>query len=80
MLELQADDLETIEHYFKYDTTEKAELKISMLLSKLFDNVYADSTRLKEYFTPLSKEYAIRIVNGLKNHSLKGVFPLTDTM
>ncbi|BCJ94379.1 hypothetical protein acsn021_19480 [Anaerocolumna cellulosilytica] len=80
MLELQADDMETIAHYFKHDTVEKAELKIEMLLSKLFDNVYTERTALKDYFAPLSKDYAIRIVNGLNHHSLKGIFYITDTL
>ncbi len=80
MLELHRNDLELIQNFFGNDKEEKAEQKIRMLISKLFYNGYHGNGEMEKYFLNTSKEYAVRIVNGIQNHSLNGVFNLTDAV
>ena len=78
MLELQKNDMELIGSFFGDASEEKAEEKIRMLISKLFRSGFPENAELEEYFLTTSKEYAVRIVNGIKNNALAGVFDLTD--
>jgi hypothetical protein len=80
MLKLQRNDMELIKGFFGDASEEKAEQKIRMLISKLFRSGFPENTELEEYFLSTSKEYAFRIVNGIKYNSLAGVFDLTDSM
>lgn len=77
-LELVSDDLEIIQKFFEGDPAEKAEQKVRMLMSQLFHIGYSGNGDMDEYFQITSKDYAVRIVNGIKNHCLDGVFYLTD--
>lgn len=80
MLELQTTDIESIENFFENDSVDKAEQKIRMLLSKLFIQGFRASTEMEDYFLNLSREFAVRIINGSQSHSLMGVFNITNTM
>lgn len=71
---LTKEDLPAVERYFKEDTGETAERKISSLLSDMFRKVYADEGEMERYFCHLGREYAVRILNGLKYNSLPETF------
>lgn len=72
-LELEKNDLELIKTFFENDNVERAEQKIGVLIVKLFDSGFAGNTEMKKYFLNMSREYAFRIVNGIKNNSLVGM-------
>jgi hypothetical protein len=63
-------DLPAVEEYFKGDSEETAERKINSLLSAMFRKVYFDGGEMERYFRHLGREYAVRILNGLKHNSL----------
>ncbi len=77
MLELQADDEDMLESFFGNDSAEKAEQKIRMLISKLINRIFQGSAGIENYFLNTSNEYAVRIVNGIRNHSLGRVFGMS---
>jgi hypothetical protein len=78
MLELQTNALKLIQSHFAGDNTEKAEQKIRMLISQLVRNGFSGNSEMEEYFLNTSNDYAVRIVNGIRHHSLNGVFYLND--
>lgn len=74
-LELQKNDGELIKSYFENDNEERAEEKIRILISNLFENGFPGNDELEKYFLNTSKDHVIRILNGIQNSSLNGVFP-----
>lgn len=72
-LELEKNDLELIKTFFENDDVERAKQKIEVLIVKLFDIGFTGNTKIKKYFLNTSREYAFRIVNGIKNNSLVGM-------
>ncbi|MGB8456024.1 MAG: DUF6179 domain-containing protein [Anaerocolumna sp.] len=80
MLELQTKDMDFIQSYFADDNVEKAEQKIRMLISQLVRNGFNTNPEMEEYFLNASNDYAVRIVNGIRYHSLNGVFYLNDVV
>lgn len=75
---LTSRDLSDIKQYFKGDSEDTAENKINCLLSDMFQNVFCDDGNMEEYFKVLGKDYAVRIVNGIKNDSLAAVFSVAE--
>lgn len=80
LLELTNDDLESIEIYFRGDSVEKAEMKIRMLMSQLFIMGFSGNQEMEEYFLSISADYAVIIVNALKNHCLDNIFYISDAI
>lgn len=79
-LKLNHGDMAAIEEFFRKDTAEKVEQKIRMLIVKLFDKAFQGNKDMKEYFLYSTSDYAVRILNGIKNNCLDTVFYLTSTM
>ncbi|ROR23935.1 hypothetical protein EDD66_11266 [Mobilisporobacter senegalensis] len=77
-LELQKNDINFIQSYFENDRKEKAEEKIRKLISDLFGIGYHGNREMETYFLNISNDYAVRIINGIQNHSLNRVFHLCD--
>ncbi|SHO43282.1 DUF6179 domain-containing protein [Anaerocolumna xylanovorans] len=73
-LRLTKKDLSAVEEYFKGDSEETAEMKINSLLSDMFRRVYFDNGEMERYFCYLGREYAVRILNGLRHNSLPQIF------
>jgi hypothetical protein len=78
VLEIQTNELTLIQSFFDKDKEEKAEQKIRMLITKLIEIGYNGNKKMEQYFLGMSKDYAVRIIQGIKNNSLGGVFNLTD--
>lgn len=75
---LSEGDLMAVKQYFKDDSEAAAEKKIGGLLSDMFQNVFGDDGEMEEYFSYLGKEYAIRILNGIRHDSLPATFYLPE--
>lgn len=76
---LSEKDLPVIKEYFGEDSEETAQDKINNLLSGMFQKVFHDSDGvMEEYFEGLGKEYAFRILNGIRNDSLAAIFYLPE--
>lgn len=75
---LTESDLSGIKQYFIEDNETAAENKINSLLSDMFQNVFCDKGDMEEYFKILGKDFAVRIVNGIRNDSLPAVFSVTS--
>jgi len=71
-LNLRADDHQEIKEYFRNDSREKIQQKISAIISLILKKLHkADSTG---YFQRAADGYALRIQIGLENDSLEAVF------
>lgn len=75
-LNLVETDIEAIEQYFYGDDLITAEGKIKHILRLLFQQVFSGNEEMELYFIQGSKDYAVRIMNGIQNNSLSGVFGL----
>lgn len=73
-LELDKDDVVQIEEYFENDGEEEIEEKVRMLIKLLFTRLFPNDTEMKRYFLKISSDYAVRIMNGMRYHSISGVF------
>lgn len=78
ILELTRSDLKSLNFYFGEDSEEELEHKVRSLLKILFQKVFQDNGVMEEYFSSLSRDYAVRIRNGIQNHSLEEIFYLNE--
>lgn len=74
LLELDDNDFELIECYFKGDVQDKMEEKISAFISFIVSGITGDKDIMKPYFMCLSHEYAIRIFHAIQNNNIKVIF------
>ncbi len=75
-LDLREEDMSAMREYFEGNDIVTAEGKIQHILTVLFQQVFSHREEMKAYFMKSSRNYAIRIMNGIQNNSLCGVFGL----
>ncbi|MDF2802635.1 MAG: hypothetical protein K0S61_2538 [Anaerocolumna sp.] len=78
LLVLLPEDMKTVEDFFAGDNVKEAEMKIRMLINSLVEKGINGDITMKEYFYKVAGEFGVRILNGIKNHSLLEVFGLRD--
>jgi hypothetical protein len=75
-LDLGDEDMIAVQGYFEGNEIEIVEGKIQHILAVLFQQVFSGNEEMKAYFMQSSRNYAVRIMNGIQNNSLSGVFGL----
>lgn len=72
------EDMGIIEDFFSDDTELEAAMKIRMLINTLIDGGLNSNIAMKDYFYKTAGDYGIRILNGIKHHSLLNVFGIKN--
>lgn len=77
-LELVPEDMILIEQFFEGDTEENAGLKLQGYIKDFIRKGLKLDKDMERYFLKVAGEYGVRIINGMKHHSLANVFGLKD--
>lgn len=73
-LELLPEDMILIEQFFEDDSEENAAMKLQGYIRNFIMKGLKQNNVMADYFLQVAGDYGVRIISGIRHHSLAGVF------